>query len=142
MPPTQLVSNIRWRLGRHPVGRFADPALARCPGRRLRGGGRSRPNHFLVVALRTGRRGRWPRAHGPGHLPQTMLSEPESDLGRARAVLEPQCRPLGQPLNALPASLLGRIPIDAAAIIDEAGAFVPSRLATLLFHRPVKTLTG
>lgn len=35
-----------------------------------------------------------------------------------------------------------RIPIDAAAIIDEAGAFAPSRLATLLFHRPVEALTG
>lgn len=49
-------------------------------------------------------------------------------------------------LNAAPAGrpawLHGCIPIDAAAIIDEAGAFAPSRLATLLFHRPVETLAG
>ena len=118
-------------------------------------------------------------AHGAGHLPLTMLAEPESDLGRARTVLEPQLRSLDQPLDALsfphgrydtaslaaaraagfsilltsdpclnaapagrPGALLGRIPIDTAAIIDEAGAFAPSRLATWLFHRPVAALAG
>src|ERR1700676_4368501 len=92
-------------------------------------------------------------AHGAAHLPLTMMAEPESDLGRARAALEPQLRLLGQVLDALsfphgrydaaslaaaratgfailltsdpclnaapggrPAALLGRIPIDAAAI--------------------------
>jgi peptidoglycan/xylan/chitin deacetylase (PgdA/CDA1 family) len=118
-------------------------------------------------------------AHGAAHLPLTMLAEPDADLGRARAVLEPQLRPLGQPLDALsfphgrydaaslvaarahgfsilltsdpclnaapagrPGGLLGRIPIDAAAITDEAGALAPSRLATWLFHRPVEALAG
>jgi hypothetical protein len=108
-----------------------------------------------------------------------MMAEPETDLGRARAALEPQLRSLGQPLDALsfphgrydaaslaaaraagfsilltsapclnaapagrPGPLLGRIPIDAAAITDEASGFAPSRLATWLFHRPVEALAG
>jgi peptidoglycan/xylan/chitin deacetylase (PgdA/CDA1 family) len=118
-------------------------------------------------------------AHGAAHLPLTMMAEPETDLGRARAVLEPQLRPLGQPLDVLsfphgrydsaslaaaraagfsilltsdpclnaapagrPGPLLGRIPMDADAITDAAGAFAPSRLATWLFHRPVEALAG
>jgi peptidoglycan/xylan/chitin deacetylase (PgdA/CDA1 family) len=40
-------------------------------------------------------------AHGAAHLPLTMMAEPETDLGRARAALEPQFQPLGQPLDAL-----------------------------------------
>ena len=43
--------------------------------------------------------------------------------------------PAGQP-----AALLGRIPIDAAAITDATGAFDAARLATWLFHRPIEAL--
>ncbi len=41
-----------------------------------------------------------------------------------------------------PAALLGRISVEASAIVDAAGAFVPSRLATWLFHRPIRHLAG
>lgn len=40
-------------------------------------------------------------AHGAAHLPLTMMEDPPADLGRARAVLEPQLASLGQPLDAL-----------------------------------------
>jgi peptidoglycan/xylan/chitin deacetylase (PgdA/CDA1 family) len=44
--------------------------------------------------------------------------------------------PGGRPMSRL----FGRISIEAAAISDPSGALVPSRLATWLFHRPVRSL--
>ena len=41
-----------------------------------------------------------------------------------------------------PSSLLGRIPIEAATMTSASGRFSPARLATWLFHRPVRWLVG
>lgn len=109
-------------------------------------------------------------AHGAAHLPLSMMDDPAADLARARAALPgcdvlsvPHGRydaatlaaaraagyrlvftsdaclnpaPRGRPA----AALLGRVPVDAHAVTDAAGAFAPSRLATWLFHRPVRLL--
>jgi peptidoglycan/xylan/chitin deacetylase (PgdA/CDA1 family) len=44
--------------------------------------------------------------------------------------------PAGRPASAL----LGRISVTAAAITDAAGRFAPARMATWLFHRPLRAL--
>jgi peptidoglycan/xylan/chitin deacetylase (PgdA/CDA1 family) len=109
-------------------------------------------------------------AHGAAHLPLSMLADPAADLARARMLLPgldalsiPHGRYDGVTLAAARAagyrlvftsdaclnptpsgrpagSLLGRISIEAKAAPDDAGVFAPSRLATWLFHRPVRRL--
>ena len=57
------------------------------------------------------------------HLPLTMMAEPETDLGRARAAPE-QLRSLGQPLDAL-SFPHGRY--DAASLAAARAAGLPAR---------------
>lgn len=110
--------------------------------------------------------------HGASHLPLPALSDPAADLARCRRALGPAVTTLSFPhgrytaaslaaaraagfatlftsdacLNAAPGGrpgrLLGRISVEARAITGPDGRFAPSRLATLLMHRPIKALAA